>query len=258
MKKLLILLCIPFMGFGQSFEPTPCDCVKYVVTEMKIQGLNGEEDLDKNELRVLEILEKKYNGCEKFRDRFLDESSLGKPLFKEEFVNCILDDNQLSDICKCTHLFLPAFVEGMVLAFSDDVDESIKKERESFWDRKLSFCLNKYGKIDDWSKETLKKSDQCQETLLEELLGYRTQETELFFARKDSDISKKETILFGEINDPDGYTNVRADRSGKSKILFKVYKNKRFKIVDDSGSWWLIEYNGQKGYMYNKRINIIE
>jgi len=63
---------------------------------------------------------------------------------------------------------------------------------------------------------------------------------------------------YGIINDPDGYTNVREEKSSKSDILFKIYNNKRFKVINDNGNWWLIEYNRKQGYMYKDRINIIE
>ena len=74
----------------------------------------------------------------------------------------------------------------------------------------------------------------------------------------DNNKEEIEEEIYGVINDPDGYTNVREDKSSKSEIVFKVYKNKRFKIIDNSGNWWLIEYNGQQGYMYKNRIDVIK
>ena len=74
----------------------------------------------------------------------------------------------------------------------------------------------------------------------------------------DNNKEEIEEEIYGVINDPDGYTNVREDKSSKSEIVFKVYKNKRFKIIDNSGNWWLIEYNGEQGYMYKNRIDVIK
>ena len=64
--------------------------------------------------------------------------------------------------------------------------------------------------------------------------------------------------IYGIINDPDGYTNVREDRSSKSAILFSIEENKRFKIISKDSNWWLIEYRGKQGYMYKDRFTIIE
>lgn len=64
---------------------------------------------------------------------------------------------------------------------------------------------------------------------------------------------------YGVINDPDGYTNVREEKSSKSEIGFKIYEGEKFEIIDDSDdNWWMIEYNGEQGYIYRDRIDIIE
>ena len=67
-----------------------------------------------------------------------------------------------------------------------------------------------------------------------------------------------ENDIYGIINDPDGYTNVREHRSVKSDILFSIEENRRFKIISRDSNWWLIEYRGKQGYMYKDRITIIE
>jgi len=51
---------------------------------------------------------------------------------------------------------------------------------------------------------------------------------------------------------------VRENKSSKSNILSDVYKNKQFKIIDNSGNWCKIEYNGQTGYLYKDKIDVIE
>tara|TARA_B110000196_G_scaffold160109_1_gene137682 strand:- start:1389 stop:2702 length:1314 start_codon:yes stop_codon:yes gene_type:complete len=63
----------------------------------------------------------------------------------------------------------------------------------------------------------------------------------------------------GVINDPDGYTNVREDKSSRSEIVFKVYEGEEFEIIDDKDdNWWLIQYNGDQGYIYRDRINVVK
>jgi len=67
-----------------------------------------------------------------------------------------------------------------------------------------------------------------------------------------------ENDIYGIINDPDGYTNVREQRSVNSDILFSIKENRRFQIISRDSNWWLIEYRGKQGYMYKDRITIIE
>jgi len=67
------------------------------------------------------------------------------------------------------------------------------------------------------------------------------------------------SFIWGVINDPDGYTNVREEKSSKSEIVFKVYEGDKFEIIDDSDdNWWMIEYNGEQGYIYRDRIDIVK
>ena len=77
-------------------------------------------------------------------------------------------------------------------------------------------------------------------------------------ATKESVVVAEKNNIYGIINDPDGYTNVRENRSVKSDILFSIEENKRFKIISQDSNWWLIEYRGEQGYMYKDRITIIE
>ena len=64
-------------------------------------------------------------------------------------------------------------------------------------------------------------------------------------------------IKYGNINDPDGYTNVREGKSSKSEILFQIYEDEKFIIQNNEGDWWLIEFNDNHGYIHNSRISII-
>ena len=56
------------------------------------------------------------------------------------------------------------------------------------------------------------------------------------------------------INDPDGYTNVRSDKSSKSRILFVLYENQKFEVLNNNGKWWRIKYDNMVGYIHNSRV----
>ena len=75
---------------------------------------------------------------------------------------------------------------------------------------------------------------------------------------EEAKLVEESESYYGTINDSDGYTNVRSDKSSRSDILFKVYLQQEFEIIDSSDhSWWLIEYEGTQGYMYSDKIDLI-
>jgi len=60
------------------------------------------------------------------------------------------------------------------------------------------------------------------------------------------------------IDDPDGYTNVRREKSATSEIVTKVYQNEEFFTYAQSGDWWQIKTRaGIIGYMHVSRIKIV-
>ena len=86
---------------------------------------------------------------------------------------------------------------------------------------------------------------------------------EIYFNTETNDIKKSN--LLGIINDPDGYTNVRADKSSSSSVIYEIYdENKRFEIIDDSGEWWKIKFDIDEypyeiiGFIHNSRVELID
>lgn len=57
------------------------------------------------------------------------------------------------------------------------------------------------------------------------------------------------------IHDPDGFTNLRKDRSTNSKILQKIKSGEHIEVLDNTGDWFLVQTKeGQKGYVHKSRI----
>ena len=86
---------------------------------------------------------------------------------------------------------------------------------------------------------------------------------EIYFNTETNDIKKSNPL--GIINDPDGYTNVRADKSSSSSVIYEIYdENKRFEIIDDSGEWWKIKFDIDEypyeiiGFIHNSRVELID
>ena len=72
------------------------------------------------------------------------------------------------------------------------------------------------------------------------------------------------SISYIKINDPDGYTNVRAGKSSSTEIIYQIYdKNKLFELLDDSGNWWKIKLDLEDGevttgFIYNTKVLKVE
>ena len=59
------------------------------------------------------------------------------------------------------------------------------------------------------------------------------------------------------IEDSDGYSNIRADKSTSSKILSRIKSGEKIDVLDETSSWYLIKTKeGLKGYVHKSRIKI--
>jgi hypothetical protein len=59
----------------------------------------------------------------------------------------------------------------------------------------------------------------------------------------------------GVINDPDGFTNIRAGQSTASEIIGRAVKGEVFHYWQLPGNWWVVETaSGIRGFMFHNRI----
>lgn len=67
--------------------------------------------------------------------------------------------------------------------------------------------------------------------------------------------AEEEDTFFGVIIDPDGYTNLRKDKSSTSDIVEKVKAGERIEVLDNTGNWWFIKTkSGHQGYIYKSKV----
>ncbi|MEQ8311018.1 MAG: TIR domain-containing protein [Sphingopyxis sp.] len=65
--------------------------------------------------------------------------------------------------------------------------------------------------------------------------------------------------LAAVIDDPDGFTNIRAGRGTNHAIVGKVLEGETFLTYQQSGAWWRVrKADGTAGFMYRKYIRLIE
>ncbi|MDP3445088.1 MAG: SH3 domain-containing protein [Ignavibacteria bacterium] len=61
------------------------------------------------------------------------------------------------------------------------------------------------------------------------------------------------------INDPDGFVNVRADKSIDSKIVFKIKGNDFFLCEPTTDNWWkIVNFHTKNGFVHKSRIQLIK
>jgi hypothetical protein len=61
------------------------------------------------------------------------------------------------------------------------------------------------------------------------------------------------------INDPDGFVNVRADKSTESEVLFKVKENDFFLCEPTADNWWKIDnFYTKTGFVQKSRIQLVK
>ena len=69
-----------------------------------------------------------------------------------------------------------------------------------------------------------------------------------------NDFQKNSKSVF-KINDPDGFTNLRKEKSSSSIILEKVKTDSEIEVLDKTGDWWLVVTKaGNKGYIFKSKI----
>ena len=57
------------------------------------------------------------------------------------------------------------------------------------------------------------------------------------------------------IQDPDGFTNLRKDKTTTSEVLEKIKSGEQIKVLDNAGDWFLIKTKeGKEGYVHKSRI----
>mgnify|MGYP001964620301 FL=1 len=61
------------------------------------------------------------------------------------------------------------------------------------------------------------------------------------------------------IDDPDGYTNVRAQASGQSSIIGRVESGTSFQTHPQNSDWWKVQIGGNRiGYIHRSRIVLMQ
>lgn len=63
--------------------------------------------------------------------------------------------------------------------------------------------------------------------------------------------------VYGVINDPDGFTNLRTGPGTDYAIISEINQNERFEVINRDGEWWLAKTaSGYVGYIHSSRVRM--
>ena len=89
-------------------------------------------------------------------------------------------------------------------------------------------------------------------------------EIENFDYNDEIETEDTKPISYIKINDPDGYTNVRAGKSTSTEIIHQIFdENKLFEVLDNSGDWLEIKFFSDEnvvktGFIYYSKVIKVE
>lgn len=79
--------------------------------------------------------------------------------------------------------------------------------------------------------------------------------TILFFLIFIGKTFTQENLKIGQINDPDGYTNVRKEANAKAQVVGKILKNEYFFCEEYNPNWYRVtKQNRIKGFVHKSRV----
>ena len=74
----------------------------------------------------------------------------------------------------------------------------------------------------------------------------------LLFLFLVANISLAQQRYIGQINDPDGYTNIRKSPNSKAEIIGKLLKNEYFFYTENSSDWYEVSTQRKvQGFVYS-------
>lgn len=75
------------------------------------------------------------------------------------------------------------------------------------------------------------------------------------FQTKQEFLNDSSPVKVYYIYDPDGYTNLRKEKSTHADILQKINSGEHIEVLDDTGDWFLVKTKeGKTGYVHKSRV----
>lgn len=171
----------------------------------------------------------------------LDEFLITQNFYEEKFITIKLKEGQL--LIPNEKLFI----------FNDAFQNKISK-----YEKEIGYFLNNHNT--KWENKPIEFID-ISPIFKKELLQTLNIAEKNYYNLKISPILNKYIIKknisfsYNIISDPDGYTNLRKDKSINSEVLQKIKSGEHIQVLDNMGDWFLIKTKEvKKGYVHRSRI----
>lgn len=135
--------------------------------------------------------------------------------------------------------------------------EKLEELRERFYLYAIQNVKTDYEKYNftdgPYFNYLLEKNDESVKTIILEILKRYNKLT--VYQRKEIDNLLLNLELY--IQDPDGYTNLRKEKSKNSEIIQQLKNGEKIEVINNEGNWCQIKTKeGKEGYVYYDRIKI--
>lgn len=125
---------------------------------------------------------------------------------------------------------------------ADIIEATFSPSFDTEWKNKISFYYNIYNYLDLKIKNSLNKN---------EIIFYDVKYRPFF----KNYIIKGEPESIYTIQDPDGFTNLRKDKSTSSEVLQRIKSGEHIEVLDNSEDWFLVKTSeGKQGYVHKSRV----
>ena len=213
-------------GSNIEFSPTELSSDKAEIKEFKNRL---ELFLQDNELKNNfdnDNLLKSINN-----DTFFDSQHYTNSLWLEYFIEKFkININSLNEL--------------MILAVSQEDINAIK----ILLKKGYIVSLNELDKVNETKESVASKIEQDRNEPFESYLKNESKIKEI-----ESLINRE--YLSNHIQDSDGYTNLREQKSKESVVLQKINNREKIEVLDNTGDWYLVKTKaGNQGYVFKTKI----
>lgn len=164
-----------------------------------------------------------------------------KEYFNNNIASINIEKNSLLIKEKLVDDFTIKELKSELIKKSDKIEAYFSPSFETDWKNKTITYYNIYSYLNNLIIENLKAP---------ELLIYDVK-YKPFFETYIYTIQNQIAI----IQDSDGFTNLRKDKTATSEILQKIKSGSAIDVLDNTGDWWFVQTKeGKKGYVHKSRI----
>lgn len=231
------------------------DIRTYRLLSMVFQDEELSYFLEDYELNLFQLfLYKPYyfiKGAYKYQQsELLDYINKNLPLAyitkKEKFdilVDINFTDNSLLIREKIVESFTIKDLKQEIKQKANEIEGYFSPSLETQWKAETIIYYNVYKYLEEKISANLSKPEMI----------YYNVRYKPFFRQYIIEVNNKRE--FNTVHDPDGFTNLRKDKTTTSEVLQRIKSGEQIEVLDNFGDWFLVKTKeGQKGYVHKSRI----